>query len=40
MSINLFRKDAANKDGVKAELKKIKSELNNRGMDLKALDLG
>lgn len=34
------RKDAANKDGVKAELKKIKAELNNRGMDLKALDLG
>ena len=34
------RKDAANKEGVKAELKKIKAELNNRGMDLKALDLG
>ncbi len=34
------RKDAADKDGVKAELKKIKAELKNRGMDLKALDLG
>jgi hypothetical protein len=33
-------KDAADKDGVKAELKKIKAELKNRGMDLKVLDLG
>jgi hypothetical protein len=33
-------KEAASKEGAKEELAKIKTELKNRGMDLKNLDLG
>jgi hypothetical protein len=33
-------KEAASKEGAKEELTKIKTELKNRGMDLKNLDLG